>query len=407
MVFYHLSVILSIFNYKFYSFCDIFTNFGSYFLQIKKSFVIFCISKHKIYIDFTVCLCYNYMVIFEFGGRMMKVTLSDIAKATGFSVNTVSHALSGKPDISEKTRSIIKDAAEKLGYLKNYAASCMRTGKSMMVAIIIPDIKNPFFSVIIRDIESILFKEGYTVAIFNTNEDANHERAAIDACLVRNMDGIIICPTQKSVANISFLKNSSVPYILMSRHFGDMSCTCVGHDDIKGGYLATRHLVDLGHRRIAFFSADQRISSASERLEGYKEALREAGIMHNPLNVISLSTTASTENTAPIKTFFDKNPDCTAVVAFNDIIAFQTIHFLEKIGKRVPEDVSVVGFDNVSSDFIFPFPLTSISVSKKEMATVTARLLIEAITAKSPPPTQRIVLSSQLLVRDSTARAKT
>jgi LacI family transcriptional regulator len=282
----------------------------------------------------------------------------------------------------------------------------MRTGKSMMIAIIIPDIKNPYFSVVLREIESILFKEGYTVAIFNTNEDAKHERAAIDACLVRNMDGIIICPTQRSYTNISFLKNSSVPYILMSRHFDDVTSTYVGNDDIKSGYLATRHLTDLGHKKIAFFSADQRISSAYERLEGYKEALREAGINYDQRNVISLSTTVGSDNILPMRTFFDKNPDCTAVVAFNDIIAFQTINFLNKIGKRVPEDVSVVGFDNISSDFVLPSPLTSVSVSKKEMATVSARLLIDALATNSPLAPQHVILSSQLLVRDSTAKAK-
>ena len=107
-----------------------------------------------------------------------------------------------------------------------------------------------------------------------------------------------------------------------------------------------------------------------------------------------------------MKTFFDKNPDCTAVVAFNDIIAFQTINFLKKIGKRVPDDISVVGFDNISSDFSLPFPLTSVSVSKKEMATVSARLLADALTKGSPLAPQHIILSSQILVRDSTAKAK-
>lgn len=334
----------------------------------------------------------------------MKVTLADIANATGFSVNTVSHAIAGKPDISEKTRAIICETAQKLGYIGNYTASCMRTGKSMTVAVIIPDIKNPYFSVVLREIEAIISKSGYTVAVFNTDEDANQEREAINACIGRNMDGIIICPTQKSTENIAFIKRSSMPFVLLGRHFESTADNFVGHDDIKGGYIATRHLLDLGHRKIAFFNADQRISCSAERLDGYKSALKEFGIAYDPTYVLSLSTTARRSELALIDRFFTAFPECTAVVAFNDIIAFQTIYFLEKRGRHVPEDISVVGFDNVSSDFTLPFPLTSISVSKKEMATVSANLLLELINAKKRPEPRHIKLSCQILVRDSTAK---
>ncbi len=336
----------------------------------------------------------------------MKVTLSDIAKATGFSINTVSHALSGKPDISEKTRCIICEAAEKLGYIGNYAASCMRTGKSMTAAVIVPDIKNPYFSVVIREIEEILFKSGYTVAIFNTNENAEFEKNAITACISRNMDGIIICPTQKSFENISFLRKSSLPYLLLGRHFDSIMDAFVGHDDIKGGYLATRHLLDLGHKNIAFFNADQRISCSRDRFEGYLSALNEYGIKKDPRYMIRLSTTASFEDLDLMDKFFTDFPECTAVVAFNDLIALQAIRFLEKRGYRVPHDVSVVGFDNISSDFTLPSALTSISLSKKEMASVAAKLLLDIISSKPAAATQHITLSCHLLVRDSTARAR-
>ncbi|MBQ8387621.1 MAG: LacI family DNA-binding transcriptional regulator [Clostridia bacterium] len=332
----------------------------------------------------------------------MKITLQDIARETGYSVNTVSHALSGKTDISESTRQKIKEAADRLGYVGNYAASSMRTGKSMTVAIIVPDIKNPFFSVVVHEMEQYFFGRGYTVTVFGTDESAELEREAIKACRLRNMDGIIICPTQKSRTNISMLRELGVPYLLVSRHFDSFEDPFVGTDDLKGGYMATRHLIELGHRRIAFFNADQRISCSRDRAQGYRSALADADVEYDPSLIFYLSTTTQINSFAAVEQFFTDHPDCTAVVAFNDIIAFQVINFLHRSGRRVPEDISVIGFDNICDDFIFPLPLTSVSTSKKAMSRWAARMLCDMMRGEAGQ--HHAVLNSQLLVRETTAK---
>ncbi|MBE6600762.1 MAG: LacI family transcriptional regulator [Ruminococcaceae bacterium] len=336
----------------------------------------------------------------------MKVTLSDIAKATGYSINTVSHALNGKTDIAEKTRSYICKTAKELGYIANYTASSMRTGKSKTVAVIIPDIKNPYFSVILKCMEKIFFAAGYTIALFNTDESADLERDAINACLGRNIDGIIITPTQKSAQNLAYLRQASVPYVLLGRHFEGDSDNYVGHDDIAAGYNATRHLLELGHKNIAFFNADQNIICSNERLHGYKTALKEANVLYDADSVIHLSPTAKEAETSIIAKFFDEHPSCTAVVAFNDLIAFLTAKYLKNIGKCVPEDISVVGVDNILGEFPFPFQLTSVDLSIQDIAFEAAQLLITLLNSKNRPEPQYIKFKTNLVVRGSTAVPK-
>ncbi len=333
----------------------------------------------------------------------MKVTLSDIARETGYSINTVSHALNGKTDISEKTRALICETATKLGYIANYTASSMRTGKSKTVAFIIPDIKNPYFSVLLREIEASLSPCGYTLAVFNTDENVNKERDAINACLGRNIDGIIIAPTQKSVQNLAFLRHASVPYVLLGRHFESISDNYVGHDDIEAGYNATQHLIELGHEKIAFFNADQHISCSNKRLDGYKIALKGAGIRYDLRSVIHISPTARKSDLLVIKKFFEEHRDCTAVVAFNDLIAFLTVTYLQSIGVRVPEDISIVGFDDTLDEYPFPFLLTSVNLSIKEIAKEASALLIKMMDSDKRTEPQYIQLPTRLVVRTSTA----
>ena len=331
----------------------------------------------------------------------MKVTLQDIARETGFSVNTVSHALSGKTDISDSTRQIIKSVADRLGYVGNYAASSMRTGKSMTIAVIVPDIKNPYFAVVVQELSRMFFERGYTLAVFDTDENADLEREAIKASRLRNMDGIIICPTQKSRSNITRLRELNIPYVLISRHFDDYEDTFIGNDDMKSGYIATRHLIDLGHEKIAFFNADQRISCSRDRAEGYRSAIIGVGLEYDPKLMLYLSTTTTINSFDMVEEFFAAHADCTAVVAFNDILAFQVINFLHRSGRRVPEDISVIGFDNICCDFTFPLPLTSVSTSKKAMASQAFHTLIDMMNGVQVK--KHVALNAQLLIRETTA----
>lgn len=334
----------------------------------------------------------------------MRVTLKDIAEKTGVSVNTVSHALAGKTDISEATKARVLAAAKELGYIRNRAASGLRSGKSRTVGVILPDIGNPNFAIMLRGIESFLRTKGYTVFVLNTNEDPGAESAAITTVLGQNPDGVILCPVANDAENLMYLKASGVPFTLIGRHAPGVRCDYVVCDDEEGGWLAMRHLLESGHREIAFFNGDCRISGATERLAGARRALAESGLALPSSHVLSLSVLGG-ENRRKIRDFFATTPHVTGLIAFSDLLAYEAIAVLEELGYRVPEDISVVGFDNICSDYAFPHPLTSVSVRKKTMAHAAAELLFSKMESGNEEETH-IILPTKLVERSTTAPVK-
>lgn len=337
-------------------------------------------------------------------GTKNNITLRDIARRTGFSVNTVSHALQDKPDISEKTSGLIKQAAKEMGYIGNSSASYLRSGISKSIAIILGDISNPHFSIMVREIERFIKKSGYTTFILNTDEDEENEYRAILSAVQKNVDGIILCPVQKSHDNIRFLQRTGVPFVLIGRRFSDEDADYVVCDDVNGGTIATKHLLDLGHRNILFLNGPLHISSARERLQGYEKAFSESGIPCRQELIHSGSVRTGGWGDS-LKKSFGEHPEITAVLAFSDMIAWESVLSLNQTGLRVPEDISVVGFDNIQSKFMFPMLLTTVSSSKSTMAKTAAKLLLDKIRTNTKTQNQ-IVIDTKLIVRESTGTAR-
>lgn len=211
------------------------------------------------------------------------VTLKDIAQATGFSANTVSRALADKPDISEETKAVIREKASQMGYIANALASFLRSGVSRNIAILVGDISNPHFSVMVKEMQTLLQRRGYNSIIFNTEEKAAVEKQAITTSLSQNVDGIILCPAPGGEENIRFLQMHGKPFVMIGRHFTGEDASFVICDDVHGGYAAARYLLDRGHKDILFLNGPRGISSSAERLEGYRAALEEKGL-HTAVN---------------------------------------------------------------------------------------------------------------------------
>lgn len=334
----------------------------------------------------------------------MKITLRDIAARTGYSVNTVSHALAGKTDISEQTRAEIARVAAEMGYIRNTAASSLRSGRSRTIALILPDAANPHFIIVFRGIEAFFRKKGYTVFVLNTDEDPAIENAAIRAALAQNADGILLCPAIGDGDNIAYLRSTGVPFCLIGRKVEGQEADFVVCDDEEGGYLAAMHLYEAGHRTLAFFNGDPRISGSRERLAGCRRALAEKGLSLPDDLVLSLSVKAG-QNRTRMRTFLEDHPNVTALIAFSDLLAFEAVCVLEEMGRSVPRDLSIVGFDNICTDFPLSPPLSSISVSKKAMATVSAELLWERIEGNAPTDS-RIILPTKLIGRKTVSTVK-
>lgn len=295
------------------------------------------------------------------------VTLKDLAKRTGYSVNTVSRALRGKDDISEETIEKIKKEAQEMGYINNTIASSLRLGYTNTIAVILGDISNPHFAIMTKEIENHARGLGYSSFLLNTNENSEIERDAIKTAINKNVDGIIICPAQEDDSNLKFLLDSRIPFIQIGRYHDTVDANYVVCDDVLGGYQATKYLIDNGHRKILMLNGPQYISSSRERRMGYEKALNEAGIIPEDRMVREINVSKS-DCSEIMEQVLGEGLEFTAVFAFSDIIAWEAWTCLQGKGIRVPEDISLVGFDHIQSRMALPFDLTTISSYKAKMS---------------------------------------
>jgi LacI family transcriptional regulator len=305
-------------------------------------------------------------------------TLKDIARVTGYSVNTVSRALRDKEDISHETKNHIKRVSAELGYVNNALASSLRLGHTNTIAVILGDVSNPFFSIQMKEIENRARAMGYHSILLNTNEDSGMEREAIQAALNKNVDGIIICPSQQNDANIRYLMEIGMPFIQIGRYFEGLEANYVLPNDERGGYQATRYLIDNGHRDILLLNGPSYISSARDRCAGYKRALSEARLPIRPelireVSVVGEGSAAVIDDILREKTHF------TAIFAFSDLLAWDAWTVLRKRGFSIPKDYSLIGFDNIQSRLAIPFQLSTISTSKAVLSNIAVDCLISVM----------------------------
>lgn len=327
-----------------------------------------------------------------------KTTLKDIALDTGFSINTVSHALNDQDDISRATKELIMESARRLEYIPNSTAVSMRSGKTHTIAVIMPDISSFYFPIMIKLLEKELVRRKYNIIIMNTNEKAEKEMECVISAISKNVDGVIICPCQQNKDALDLMERNNMPFVLMGRYFEDICYESVVMDDVQCGYEATKYLIRKGHRKILYASASLVISSAYERKMGYERALQEAGISPDDSLVREGIGCASYDKIA--EDIVQKRLDCTAIFSFNDMAAWGIVNRLQKKGIRVPEDVSVIGVDNLGSHIILPFELTSVDTSKEEMAACIVESLFNRIYGITAKPVKHVMLP-ELIERET------
>jgi LacI family transcriptional regulator len=333
-----------------------------------------------------------------------KVTLQDIAIKTGFTKNTVSRALRNKPEISEATRKLINDTAKEMGYITNTIAGALRSGVTRTIAIILGDISNPHFGIMAKEVEIAARRHFYNTFVLNTDEKYEVEEQAIYSALSKKVDGIILCPTQRKMEAIKVLKKNGIPFVLWGRYFEEEPETdYVICNDFRGGYLATQHLIERGHRDILCLTGPGYISSARERLAGYQKALQEQGIDYCP-DLIRETSVTTGECRQVIQKLLEEKAKFTAIFAFSDMIAWEAIYTLNKHGISVPRDVEVIGFDNIQSRMYLPVPLTSVSPSKKRMSRRAVDILLKKMNSPEPGRYFHEVIDPGIVIRESTSR---
>jgi LacI family transcriptional regulator len=331
--------------------------------------------------------------------RKKYVTIRDIAERAGVSINTVSRALNNKPDISEETRRKILKIAQELGYVKNATASSLRSKQTNIVGVIIADSANPFYAEVLKGIEAASRKYGYQIMLMNTERIYENEEKAIEVLLQRRVDGLLITPVQDKSDDIRALIERKVPFVIVGRHFEELEVDEIHSDEVKGGYLATRHLIERGRKNIIMISGYLFKSAAYMRLEGYRKALKEYGIPFSEKMIIETDIDIESGYRA-MREAIEKGLEFDAVFCYNDLLAFGAIKALKECGYRIPEDVAVVGYDDiVYSSFVCP-SLTTVRIKKFEMGFEAFRMLLQRLKGRRKRR-KRVILDVELVVRES------
>ncbi|MCD6449459.1 MAG: LacI family DNA-binding transcriptional regulator [Thermotogaceae bacterium] len=327
------------------------------------------------------------------------VTIRDIAEKAGVSINTVSRALNNKPDISEETRKKILRIAKELGYVKNVAASSLRSRRTNIVGVIIADSANPFYAEVLKGIEVASRKYGYQIILMNTERIYENEERAIEVLLQRRVDGLLITPVQDKTDDIKKLIERKVPFVIVGRHFEDLEVDEIHSDEVKGGYLATKHLIDRGRRNILMISGYLFKSAAYMRLEGYKKALKEHGITFKKDMVIVTDVDIEGGYRA-VNQAIEKGIHFDGIFCYNDLNAFGAMKALKEHGYRIPDDVAVVGYDDIVYSSLVCPSLTTVRIKKFEMGFEAFKMLVQKIKGRRKRR-KRVILDVELVIRES------
>lgn len=328
------------------------------------------------------------------------VTIKDIAKIAGVSVNTVSRALNDKPDVSEKTKKRVISIANELGYVKNFTASSLKQKESKIVGVVLADSSNPFYAEVLKGIEAAARKYGYQIILCNTEREYKIEEEMIRVLIGRRVDGLIIGPVQTRNDDIKMLRDMSFPTVILGRHFEDVEIDEIYNNEIKGGYLATKHLIDRGRKKIIMLNGFLEKSPAKMRLEGYRKALEESGIPFDE-SMVSIGDIDFSDGYKRINDIISEGVKFDAIFCYNDIMAFGVIKALQEKGYDIPCDISIVGYDDILYSKLVNPPLTTIRIKKYELGFEAFRMLINRLRGRRKR-IKKVVLDVELVVRKST-----
>ena len=310
----------------------------------------------------------------------MNISMKDLARMAGVSTTTVLRALKGRPDIKEETKDRILELVRRFNYRPNILARSLVTKRTYTIGIIVPDLMNPFFPALIKGIESTLWENEYNVIFANTNYDRDKETQAVNTFISRQVDGIIIAPigTREPLPWISVLNENIRPIVFLSK-VNNQKIDLVMADDAEGAYEAVRHLTSLGYRKVLYAGNLAGPWANSERIRGYKRALKSSKIAIDKSLIVSAPFGYLKNGYKLMKKFMASGRRIDAVLAFNDLMAIGIMKALNEQGLKVPEDIALVGFDNIEITSLPEISLTTVDIPKYKLGKVSAKLLIQRI----------------------------
>ncbi len=339
--------------------------------------------------------------------RDQMVRLKDIAERAGVSVMTVSKVMRDAPDISAATKMRVRALAVEMGYVPDSQAQALRTRATKLFGLVIPALTNPIFARVVMAIEERAHEIGCEIILCHSLNLPEREENAIHRLISRRVEGLFISPVYRMAPTASIyqeLQRCGIPAVILGHRAPFCSqFVNVETDDTQASYSATRHLLDLGHTRVAFFAGPQVSPSAQERLEGYRRALREAEIEWDDRLVFNAGTTIEEGEKAALQ-MLNESSDATAIQAVNDSVAIGAATILLNQGLRIPEDVSMVGFGNILISEHFRIPLTTIRQPKYRLGVAAMDSMLRLTRGEHPEPKR---LPAEIVIRASTAAPST
>ncbi len=335
-------------------------------------------------------------------------TQKDVAELAGVSVATVSHVINnrrgGNVRISEGTRRRVWEAVKELGYFPNASARSLRTQKTHLLAVMVPDITNPFYPELIRGVQSVALKHGYETLVYDCDDRPERERAFVDAMIRRRVDGVILVPFHLQPEDFLDFHRGNIPVaVSIAEPFPAPGVDFVVIDEINAVKQAMAHLIARGHRRIAHITGAMDTAPGRNRLRGYREALLEAGLGYDE-SLVRYGNFRSDGVAELVASLFvhpagEGRP--TAVFAANDVMAIAALNALLRGGWRVPEDVAVVGFDDIpAAQTMYP-ALTTVAQDTQLLGRRLAELIMERLHSDEPYPERKISYQFRFVARES------
>ena len=335
------------------------------------------------------------------------ITIHDIAKKLNITASTVSRALNDHPLISDQTKKRVKDLAKKLNYQPNTVAANLRKGKANTIGLVIPRINRIFFASIISGIESVLNQAGFNILITQSEEDLEKEKCNIQTLINNRVRGIIISHSKSSKDGKHFQQiiDNDIALVQFDRVYEDINSSIVINDNIAGSYEAVNHLINQGYKKIAYYGGPQFINIYKDRYKGYIDALQENNILLDKSIIFhNVLTKGSGYNT--LADMIRKKNSVDAIYATSDYSAIGALLYCKDHGIKIPDEMGIVGFLNEPFCELITPPLTSLNQFGVSMGESAAKLCLEQIKSNEKNVSKKVIISPQLIIRESSNRKK-
>jgi LacI family transcriptional regulator len=327
-------------------------------------------------------------------------TIREVAKLAGVAPITVSRVINNSGYISDETRLRVEAAVSQLGYVPNTLSQSLRWKQTGMLALLLTDVTNPFWTTVARGVEDAASEAGYHVILCNTDESPEKQESYLSALLQKRVDGILLVPARDDMEDIQQASKLHVPLVVLDRRLTQQLTDSVRCDSEQGAYQLTRLLLERGHRQIALLTGSPHVATAIDRLNGYRHALRDYGIGESGEMVYYGEFTLESGQEMACQALAAK-PCPTAIFAGNNFIAIGLMQALQEAGIRVPGDISIVGFDDLPASLLIDPFLTVAAQPAYEMGVQATKILIKRLSGNGANAPQEVVLPVEIIERKS------